>query len=208
MMHPSPESDQPIQPAPKSDQHTQSPQSTPSAVAPAAPPATPAGAKPGQDAIDKSASPAVDDFKLLLTVIGAIWVAFQVNTNFVIYLNALRDQVLLGKVGGEAIETAHHHWLLFFDWCGNAFVYTLVNSFFGVVIFTAPKAIRSANKHFNWTCWILGGWLVFGTVIPFCLGMILEGPVLYNAVATAEAAKAAQAANPSPASGAPTPDSP
>ena len=130
----------------------------------------------------------MDDFKLLLAIIGAAWVAFKTSLDSVTYLNGLRDQVLLGMIDGNEIDATHRR-LIYSDWLGTAVVYLIMNIIFALIIVLAPKAMKTTNKMLDLTCWILGGWVFLATAIPFCLAMVKERPLIAHAVEHAEIAR-------------------
>jgi hypothetical protein len=113
---------------------------------------------------------------VLLAVVGATWTAFNTSLATVKYLNELRDQVLIGKIGGNEISLLHRQ-TIYSDWFGTAIIYAMISVSYAVAIFLVPWLVKPEQRRVMSTiCTIFAAVVLLGTTIPFCLALVTERP--------------------------------
>lgn len=125
-------------------------------------------------------------FGWLLAIIGTSWGAFSTCLNVVKFLNELRNQVFLGKIGSNEITPTHRR-RIYLDWIGSCFIYVGMGLAYSVVLFVIPFFLDSDQK---WTVGIVS-WIFAIAVFSYTMGafaysMIFERRELKDVVDSAK----------------------
>jgi hypothetical protein len=124
---------------------------------------------------------------LLLAVVGTTWTAFNTSLNTAKYLNELRDQILIGKVGGNDISLSHRR-TIFNDWFGSVIFYSIMGVSCAVAISLVPFLVKSDQRSvISAICWIFAAVVFLGTTIPCCMAFRTERPKMSQALKEANA---------------------
>lgn len=93
---------------------------------------------------------------LVLTLIAAIWAAFNAIVTVYKVLNETRDQILLGTVDRMPLTIQHRRLMLYNDWVPLQFSVAVVSAMFGIAIIMIPQAAADSadSRWFSSVCYV------------------------------------------------------